>query len=405
MHKEEDLHPVFAVYNQAFDQAEQAVDEIVGTPSVEDFRMVLLSARRVGRIMGRQFPEPHQTQWVTEDVALVDNIVVSEPFVKTHLHAVYSVVMAYQPVWEEFVKMAAGRTGDLNKDEIDIVASRLVEDLIFWRWFPCDGHPARVLSQHIAATLKHLHQESVRSIQEDVSLDDMLLERISDGTRRSSEDRLVEKESFLEQCQTLGMTPEDALLIIGLQDEPRSAMHAPGTRYFFPVPVSHPQAIWGFLAELSPQGRFAVLHNLGYLYPHMSQKQAEKEIGLNPGHLKAILAQARKQIVSLWHADHYESRRLSPDSIRLLIDEAQTAGVVVYRFHNGRVDKPTSLRTRLRTIVEVQGLAVLDQLSVDRASVARLIIQGYSAEEVARQLSMNQKTVRNHMSQAVSVLS
>ena len=398
-------NPVFALYDQAFDQAEQEVDEIVGELSMEDFHMVLMSARRVGRIMGRQFPEPHQTQWVIEDVALVDNIVLPESFVKTHLHAVHSVVMAYQPIWEEFVKMAAGKTGDLNKDEIDIVAFHLVEDLIFWRWFPRDEHPARALSQHIAATLKHLHQESVRSIPEGISLDDVLLEKISDGIGGSLEDRLVEKESFLEQCQTLGMTPEEALSIIGSQDEPRSAMHAAGTRYYFPVPVSRPQAIWGFLAEISPQGRFAVLHNLGYLYPHESQKQVEKEIGLNPGHLKAILAQARKQIISLWHADHYESRMFSIESIRELIHEAETTGVVVYRFHNGRVDKPTSLRTRLRHIVEAQGPAVLDELSVDRASVARLVIQGYSAEEVASQLSMNPKTVRNHMSQAVLVLS
>ena len=54
--------------------------------------------------------------------------------------------------------------------------------------------------------------------------------------------------------------------------------HAHWNAVLFPAPVSHPQAIWGFLQNFL-RNRFAVLHNLGYLYPHMSQKQAEKKLG------------------------------------------------------------------------------------------------------------------------------
>jgi DNA-binding NarL/FixJ family response regulator len=130
----------------------------------------------------------------------------------------------------------------------------------------------------------------------------------------------------------------------------------------------------------------------------------EQKIGLNTGHLKSILANARKQIVSHWYEKSGTSNNMSTEDIRHLIVETQTEGVVVYRFHNGRVDKPTSIRTQLRKLVDANGIEILKLLNKKRAEVVRLFIEGYTSEEVAHMLDGKPKTVRNHVGHALKSL-
>lgn len=392
---------VRSLYDQVFSTAEHRVQQELSIGPIEEFGMVLSAARRVGRIMERRFPDMHQVEWVREDIALVEPTVLSTDRVQHYLRATHNIVLSYQPVVKEYVNGVALRYRELNEEEIEMVALRLVEEALLWRWYPQSDTPARSISQYVASTLKHLHQESFRSIPHDTPYDESTFVRNNDGTGRSPEQILIQRESFVDLCDTMHLSIPDAFTMIELSEASLAAQHAPKTRYFFPVPVTHPLDIWEYVADLSPQARVAVLHNLGYIFPTLSPKEVEQKIGLNTGHLKSILAHARKKIVSHWYEKSGPTNNMSTEDIRHLIIETQTEGVVVYRFHNGRVDKPTSIRTQLRQLVEANGIDILNSLSTKRAEVVRLFIEGYTSEEVARMLDGKPKTVRNHVGHAL----
>ena len=96
--------------------------------------------------------------------------------------------------------------------------------------------------------------------------------------------------------------------------------HAYWNAVLFPAPVSHPQAIWGFLQNFFRKAALQFFIILA-ISIHICRKNKQKRNWAQLGHLKAILAQARKQIVTL--ACGLMKAGDCPDSIRLLIDEAK----------------------------------------------------------------------------------
>lgn len=388
-------------YTETFLTAEQAVNrEALALPT--DIQTIIHAARRVGRIMNNQFPVISQADWIHRDLELVTGH--NHHRVEPVLNFVEKTIWAYQPVSDLYSETAVIRLGrDINPEEIDIVAFDMLEHIIHWRWDPQLPNPANVLSKLVASTLSHVHQEAGRRIEPDMPLTNPEISLLVDESAIQPERYVIKKEELTELLSQQHLSVDEALALLDRENQPFSPMHAKGTRYHFPVPVSDPFEIWAFICNLHPHEQVAILHNLGYLYQEKTAKQVEEHVGLHQGHLRAILKVARQKILEQWHEDGDGNDGFSLDHVREIVHNASLVDMHKNALQNGRTARLISLRSQLQNFVEIHPDAI-DWLSAKRGEVVALYLQGFTAHEVGEKLGISSKKVLAYVAKAATIL-
>jgi hypothetical protein len=389
------------LYDDAFAKAEQTVNAKAHSVNTVEIVPVLTAARRVGRIMQMQFPDTAHVPWVSTDVEITYEVKPPDQAISEILTFIESTIWAYQPVWTVYADAVSIHTRqEINREEIEIIAFESVDKVVRWRWNPVFPDPARELSKYVASHLKYLDQDVFRRVDPDLSLNVLPDDLISDP-QQSPEEILIEKETIYEELDRLQMTVADLCILEGNRSDRNKLPFIP--KHIFPVPVRHPLGIWGFMHELDPRERMAMLYSLGYIYHDRSVSQLEKEIGLHNGHFKAILHKARQKVYALWHTDHYEDHHYAMDDIQAMIEEALLRGPDMPRLIDGRIDR-SRVRQQLRIVLEHLGPDGLTSLPKQRSKVVTALLNGYTSEEVGKQLGISRKTVVDHAGKALTAL-